>query len=249
MNLVSVIMPYYKKEKFIKESVLSILNQSYKNFEIIIIDDEISAKSYKTLRSILDLDKRIKIIRNKKNLGAGEARNRGIKISRGNFIAFCDCDDLWDKEKLKHQLRFMKNLKINFSFTSYKIIDEKTQKIIGYRKAKKIINFNMLKNSCDIGLSSVVIKKKILEKFKLKFANITTKEDFVLWLMIAKQGTKLYGIDKNLVLWRKTHNSLSSSIKQKLFDGYKVYRNYLNYNIIKSFIYLIILSTNFILKK
>ena len=248
MTLVSVIMPYYKKEKFIRESVVSILNQSYKNFEIIIIDDEVSSKSHKILRSIMNLDKRIRILRNIKNLGAGESRNKGIKIARGSFIAFCDCDDLWNKEKLKYQLNFMKKNRINFSFTAYKIINEKTKKVISNRKAKEMINFDMLKKSCDIGLSTVVIKRKILEKFKLKFVNITTKEDFVLWLMLTKNGVKLYGIDKTLAVWRKTQNSLSSSVKQKLFDGFLVYRKYLNFNIIKSMIYLIILSTNFILK-
>ena len=248
MIKVSVIMPYYKKEKFIKESVVSILRQSYTNFEIIIIDDEVSSKSHQILRSIMELDKRIRILRNIKNLGAGESRNKGITISRGSFIAFCDCDDLWHKDKLKYQLNFMKNKKINFSFTAYKIIDEKTKKIISQRKAKKMIDFDMLKKSCDIGLSTVIVKKQTLKKYKLKFANITTKEDFVLWLMLTKNGVKLYGINKNFVLWKKTHNSLSSSVKQKLFDGFLVYRKYLNFNIIKSLIYLIILSTNFILK-
>ena len=96
MSFVSVIMPYFKKEKFIKNSVLSILNQSYKNLEIIIIDDEISSKSHKILSSISNLDKRIKIIINKKNLGAGESRNQGIKFAKGEYLAFCDLM-IWKK--------------------------------------------------------------------------------------------------------------------------------------------------------
>ena len=141
----------------------------------------------------------------------------------------------------------MNKLDLNFSFTTYEIIDE-NEKVIGFRKADHIIDFNKLRDSCDIGLSTVLIKKKIFEEEKYRFPKLITKEDYVLWLKFAKDGVKMMGVDQNLVSWRKSKDSLSSSTVQKLLDGYKVYRLYLGYGRLKSILYLINLSKNFILK-
>ena len=86
-------MPYYKKEIFVRDSVKSILNQSYKNFEIILVNDDVENKDF--IKTISNLDNRIKLLHNEKNLGAGESRNRAIRYTKGDYIAFCDCDDLW----------------------------------------------------------------------------------------------------------------------------------------------------------
>ena len=248
MSLVSVIMPYYKKELYIKDSIESILNQSYQNFEIILVNDEIENKNYNFLKVISNLDSRIKLYTNEKNLGAGETRNKAIKISKGEYIAFCDCDDLWKSSKLEIQLQHMKKLNLDFSFTAYEIIDE-NKKVISFRKAENIINFRKLRNSCDIGLSTVVLKRKIFDKEEHRFPELKTKEDYVLWMKLAKNGIKMTGINQNLTSWRKNKDSLSSSALQKLLDGYKVYRIYLGYGRLKSFFYLINLSVNFILKR
>ena len=248
MSKISIIMPYYKKNLFLKRTIQSILNQTYQNFEIILIDDEQSKNSFNFLEEISNLDTRIELIVNKENLGAGYSRNIGIKKSKGEYIAFCDCDDLWKPTKLEVQLDFIKKSNLDFSFTSYDIIDEKDKKI-GYRKADSEINFERLKNSCDIGLSTVLLKKEILQGENYKFPNLVTKEDYVLWLKLAKNGVKMMGINQNLSSWRKSKNSLSSSIIQKLLDAYKVYRIYLEYGRLKSIFYLINLSINFIIKK
>ena len=141
----------------------------------------------------------------------------------------------------------MKQFNLNFSFTSYEIINE-SNNFISFRKAHNNINFEKLRKSCDIGLSTVILKKIILENNKYQFTNLKTKEDYVLWMKLAKDGIKMSGLDQNLTSWRKNKNSLSSSIIQKLFDGYKVYRVHLGYGRLKSLFCLIVLSTNFILK-
>ena len=161
MSLVSIIMPYYKKDLYVEKTIESIIDQSYKEFEIIIIDDELSKHSEEVLKKIQKKDQRIKIILNEKNLGAGESRNYGISSAQGEYVAFCDCDDLWNKYKLEEQLKFMKNLRIDFSYTSYEIID-KSDNIIGLRDASYDTSFKSLLSSCDIGLSTVVLKKKII---------------------------------------------------------------------------------------
>ena len=241
-------MPYYKKDFFIDKTIESILNQSYQNIEILIIDDELNDQSSKVLKNLSNRDKRIKILFNQKNLGAGLSRNKGIDMASGEYIAFCDCDDLWSEFKLEDQLNFMKKFDIDFSFTAYQIID-KEGKIIGSRSAKDNISFDELILSCDIGLSTVMLKKKIFDNKNFYFPNIKTKEDYVVWLKLSQNGVKMKGIKKNYSYWRKLGNSLSSSTIQKIFDGYKVYDFYLNYSVIKSIIRLIILSLNSILKK
>lgn len=248
MCLVSIILPYFDKKKYFKETIDSILDQTFQNFEIIVVDDEISIESKTFLNEIKKIDSRIIILENLKNLGAGYSRNHAIKFSKGIFLAFCDCDDLWDKNKLNNQLKFMKKFKIDACHTSYEVIND-IGKIIGVRKAKNKLNFNNLLNSCDIGLSTVIIKKKLLDNFEACFPNLKTKEDYILWLKLAKKGVVFFGFDEKLTKWRKLKNSLSSNTLQKIFDGYKVYNVFLNYGFIKSFFKLIILSVNSILKR
>ena len=246
--LVSVIMPYYKKSEFINASVNSILNQSFKEFEIILIDDELTKNSYEILENVKKLDVRIRVFKNKKNLGAGQSRNDAINFCKGQYIAFCDCDDLWRQNKLEKQMKFMKDCNLEFSFTSYEIINNNDLKI-GFRDAQKNLSFKQLRNSCDIGLSTVMIQKNIFNNEKFRFGKTKTKEDFILWLLLAKNGIQISGIKECLVSWRKSSGSLSSSFFQKIIDGYKVYRDYLHYSRIKSFFFLIILSVNYMLKK
>ena len=241
-------MPYYKKSEFINASINSILKQSFQKFEIIIIDDELSENSFDILSKLEKLDVRIKVFRNKKNLGAGQSRNNAIDLSKGDYIAFCDCDDLWKQNKLEKQIKFMKDHNLEFSFTSYEIVDNDDTRI-GFREAQLNLSFKQLRNSCDIGLSTVMIKKSVFNNEKFRFGMTKTKEDFILWLLLAKNGIELFGINECLSSWRKNSTSLSSSNIQKIIDGYKVYRNYLCYSRLKSLFFLIILSLNFVLKK
>ena len=248
MDLVSIIIPYYKKKDFISLTIESILKQSYKNFEIIIINDEQTDESNDVLENIKKIDSRISIIKNKSNIGAGYSRNKGIENANGKFLAFCDSDDLWKMNKLENQLKFMKKMDINFSFTSYDVINVLGNKV-GNRKAKEKISYKQLLMSCDIGLSTVILEKKIINDLNVLFPNIKTKEDYVVWLNLSKKGIKMIGLDENLTSWRKLNNSLSSSTIQKIFDGYKVYRIYLKFNLLKSLYYLFLLSVNYLLKK
>jgi len=245
MDLISVIIPYYKKKEYIISSINSVLNQTYKNLEIIIIYDDLNKEDLNLLKKIKKKDKRIKIYINKKNLGAGRSRNKGIKLSKGIFVAFLDSDDLWKKNKLKKQIFFMKKNGINASHTSYTIINS-NNKIIGSRNAKDM-SYKQLLKSCDIGLSTVVLKKEIITS-KIKFANIKTKEDYVLWLKITFNNNKIFALKDNLTKWRKLEDSLSSSKLQKIYDGYLVYRKYMNFNLLKSFGFLMLLSFNYFLK-
>ena len=246
MQLVSVIIPYHRKIKFIKKTINSIKNQTYKNLEIIIIYDDEDYSDLKYIKKIKRSDSRIKLILNKNILGAGESRNLGIKKARGKYIAFLDADDLWKKNKIQSQLLYMHKNKFDVCHTTYEIFrkNNKKRKLMIARTFK---NYRQLLPSCDIGLSTIILKKNIITK-NCKFSKLKTKEDFVLWLLILKKNITIGGFDKNLTTWRKLDNSLSSSIIQKLKDGFKVYNQYMKFNFFKSIFYLFILSINFLKK-
>ena len=162
MPLVSVIMPYYKKRPFFKKSLDSVLLQKYQNIEIIIIYDDEDLKELNYIKKIIGKNKKIRLLLNKKNYGVSYSRNLGIKHAKGEYIAFLDCDDYWHKSKLITQLNFMKKNQCDFSFTSYLIVDENNN-LIGRWRAKKEIQYKDLKFTCDIGLSTVILKKKPLK--------------------------------------------------------------------------------------
>lgn len=247
MKLISVIVPYYKKKKFILRSIKSILNQTYKKLEIIIIYDDFEKKDLSYIKNISKISKKIKLIVNNKNLGAGISRNIGIKKSNGAYIGFLDADDIWYSNKLASQMNFMHKQKVDFSFTAYHVINSNGKKI-GFRKAKSDLSFKDLISSCDIGLSTVLAKKKLFTDH-CKFPNLKTKEDYVVWLKLAKKKIILKGLNVPLSKWRSIKKSLSSSPIQKICDAYSVYNKYMRFNFVKSCYYVIVLSFNYILKK
>lgn len=243
MELISVIIPYYKKKKFIYSAIKSALNQTYKKIEIIIIYDDSNLDDLKHIKKMIKKNNCLKIIVNNKNVGVSRSRNIGIKKSNGKYIAFLDSDDLWKKNKLKLQLDHMKKNNCLISHTDYEIIS-KTNKKLGYMKIKKNITYNNLIYSCDVGLSTVMVSSKI--KSKIKFPNIKTKEDFILWLKLSKKF-KFCGIQRNLVSWRKNESSIGYSF-QKIIDAFMVYYKFEKFNLLKSLFFVVLLSLSFVKK-
>ena len=245
-DLISIIIPYYKKREYISETVNSVLNQSYRKFEILIIYDDDNLSDLNYLEKLFQSEEKIRIIKNSQTIGAGLSRNKGIQNSKGEYIAFIDADDIWKKYKLENQINFMKKKKIKFSHTTYEIID-KNDRVLGERVSRNFEKVDDLIKSCDIGLSTVILKKEIIND-ETKFPNLKTKEDFVLWLKILQRNISINSLNENLTSWRKLENSLSSSITQKLKDAFKVYNHYMKFNFIKSCYYVICLSIKFLKK-
>ncbi len=246
MDLITIITPYFRKKKYVKKSIQSILNQTYTNFELIIVYDDVEKNDLEYINQIKNLDERISVIVNENNLGAGVSRNIAIKHSNGKYIAFIDSDDIWRKDKLENQINFMKINNLMISHTTYEIID-KNNNVVSERKARNFNEFSELLKSCDIGLSTVMLRREIITN-DCYFAETRTKEDFVLWLKILKNNYKIGGLDKNLASWRKLDNSLSSSSIQKIIDGFFVYFKYMGFGFFKSLYYLICLSINYLKK-
>ena len=154
---ISVIIPFYSNFKLLKRAIYSVQSQSFKNYELIIIYDNPEDKENIKLLKEFVKKRKIEVLINKKNLGAGLSRNKGIRKAKGEFIAFLDSDDIWKKNKLRIQYDYMKKNNSLISHTSYDLFDE-NNKFLQKRLARKLNYFDLLK-SCDIGLSTVMVKK------------------------------------------------------------------------------------------
>ena len=243
--LISIIITYYKKKNFLKKTLNSILNQTYKNYEIVFVYDDDDQKDIEYVKFYLSKFKKNKLIINKTNLGVAKSRNIAIKKSNGKYLAFIDSDDIWKKNKLSFQIDFMEKNNYHFSFTSYDVINENDM-IIDKRKVSIDANYKNLYFSNFIGLSTVIIKKEI--NTKIYFPHLTTQEDFALWLKLAKKGLRLKHVKNSLVFWRKSRNSLSSNIFRKLKDAFNLYYIYEKKNLMFSLYSVVNLSYNKILK-
>jgi len=245
MITASVVMPYFKKRDFFKKAYYSALKQKIKNLEIIIVYDDNDTSEIAYIKKIIKNRKSTILIINKKNLGVGLSRNIGIYRSKGDYISFLDCDDVWKANKLKYQINFMRKNNLDVSYTSYSIINESGKRLHNI-EAKNELTYQDLLKSCDIGLTTVVMKRSIFNTFK--FSKIKTKEDYLLWLQLSKSNYKFRGIKKLLSSWRISKESLSSKTVQKILDSFKIYYHFERQNILKTIMSIVVLSF-FSLKK
>ena len=245
MSLVSIIMPYYKKINFIDKTYNSIINQTYQNYELVLIYDDTDPNEYRYLSELTNNNPKVKIYRNQKNIGAAQSRNFGISKSKGEYISFIDADDIWDENKLLEQINFMKKNNYLFTYSNYSKSFENRKIEIN---ARSQVNYKDILYSCDIGLSTVMLKKNIIKKDL--FPNIKTQEDFSAWLKITRENNiTAHNINKNLVTWNYDSNSLSTNNFQKLSDAFKVFKIYEKFSLLKSFFCLIVLSLNSLKRK
>ncbi len=233
--LVSIIMPAYNCEKYIADSIDSILEQTYVDWELIVVDDGSSDATENIILKYIDKYENIKYFKNKENVGVSATRNRAIRLSSGKYIAFLDSDDLWTKDKLEKQVSFMLEHGHKFTFTASSFIDENGDSYTGIFNIPKSVKYKKLKKQNVISCSSVVIEKGILERFDLNSAEL--HEDFLLWLTIMKKGIVAYGINEPMLIYRISKNSKSGNKKKSIKMTYNTYRADKNSKI-KSYYYL-----------
>ena len=231
-ELVSVITPSYNSASFIEDSINSVIQQTYDNWELIIVDDASTDHSRDIINRMAKKDKRILPIFFSNNSGSATARNTAINNSKGRFIAFLDADDMWRKEKLEKQIAFMRENDFAFSFTSYQPISEDRKKLYREIKVPKVIDYDGLLKNTIIGCLTVVIDTKKVNDIKMP--NLRTSQDLALWLSILKRGTQAYGIEENLAFYRVVKQSSTSNKLKVMLGVWKIYRDYENLNFIKS---------------
>ena len=230
-DLVSIIMPSYNTEKYIADSIESVLNQTYKNWELIIVDDCSTDGTDEIVRRFKD--KRIKYIKNKRNYGAAVSRNKALKVAKGKWIAFLDSDDLWNRRKLELQVGFMISNDYLFSYTNYEEIDMNGNKTGVKVTGPKRITKRSMFNYCWPGCLTVMYNAEHLGVIQI--ADIKKNNDYAIWLKICKKAD-CYLLNKCLGQYRKGRvGSVSShSIKTMIGWHYKLYRNAEHMGILQS---------------
>ena len=221
-DLVSIITPSYNSYKYIENCISSVIEQTYKNWEMIIVDDCSKDNCVKIINHFLKKDLRIQAIYLDNNIGAAGARNLAISKAKGKYIAFLDSDDSWKPKKLELQISFMKRHDIAFSYTTYQIISHdglNKSKII--RAPDKITYSDYLKNTI-IGCLTVIIDIEKVGSFA--FPNIRSSHDMALWLLILRKGFTAFGLDINLAKYRIVYSSNSANKIKAARDVWKVYR-------------------------
>lgn len=230
-NLVSIIIPAYNCEDFIKETLESIINQSYKNWEGIIVNDSSTDKTAEIIMEFIEKDQRFKLFNLKKNSGAAMARNIGIEKSSGRFLAFLDSDDSWEPEKLRLQLKFMVENNHEFTCTNYKKIDVHGNNLGIEIKAQEKSDYMGLLKNCP-GNSTVMLDLKRIKK--IYGHDIKKRNDYVLWLSVIKKVQNLYGLNSVLSSHRIRENSISSNKFSLLKYHWHIYRNIEKLSLFKS---------------
>lgn len=230
--LVSIITPVYNAERFLSDTIKSVQNQTYKNWEILLVDDCSKDNSAQIIKEFQKYDDRIKYIKLEKNSGASVSRNTGIKNAKGRFIAFVDSDDIWKPEKLEVQVKYMLENNLGFTFTSYRYMKEDGELTNKVAKAPSKINYNGLLKNTIIGCSTVVIDTDIVEYFEMPL--VRRGQDTATWLQILRKEKYAYGIDKDLVYYRLVGESLSSNKIIALKRTWNTYRNVEKLGLIKS---------------
>ena len=221
-SLVSIITPSYNSSKFIKDCVASVFSQTYKNWEMIIVDDCSKDNSKEIISELSTKDKRIKPIFLEKNVGAAEARNTAIRQSKGKYVAFLDSDDLWNPKKLEKQLSFMKENEIAFSYTTYQFMSENCEDLSNIISAPEKMTYHSYLRNTIIGCLTVIIDREKSGEFEMP--NIRSSHDMALWLLIMKRGFSAYGLDENLAKYRVVSSSNTSNKLKAAKEVWYVYR-------------------------
>ncbi len=220
--LVSIVMPAYNCEKYVVEAINSILAQTYRNWELLVLDDGSKDNTLRIIEDFSQNDSRIKALPNGKNMGVSATRNRGIELASGEWIAFLDSDDMWKPEKLEKQFEIVEKEAAEFLFTGSSYINEEGEPYKGIFEVPEKITYKKLRNQNVISCSSVLVKKKYFEHIKMEKDEM--HEDYAVWLRILKTGVTAFGVNEPLLIYRISRNSKSGNKMKTVKMTYKVFR-------------------------
>jgi teichuronic acid biosynthesis glycosyltransferase TuaG len=240
--LVDIILPVYNSENFILKTIESILNQKFKSWRLMIVDDNSSDNTYKIIKenySTYIKNKKFFLYQNSKNRGQSFSRNFLLKKIKAEFVAFIDSDDLWKKNKLYKQIIFMKKNKYDFTFTNYKVLNQ--NKIINVVKAPKFINYNNFIHNTCIATSTIILTRKAIGK--LLFPNIRLCEDYIFKCNLLKKFTA-FNLSETNTYYRIRKGSLQSKRLRVFFAVWRINKEYNNMNLFQNLLSLYFISLN-----
>lgn len=224
-ELISIIVPVYNVENYIAETIACVEEQTYSNWELLLVEDCSQDHSLEVIQRCLKEkgDARIRVLRQSANLGAARARNLGLREARGRYIAYLDADDLWVPEKLERELIFMSKKDAAFVFSGYEFADEQgrgTGKVV---RVPETLNYRQALSNTTIFTSTVLFDTEKIGREQLEMPMVKS-EDTALWFRVLRSGYTAYGLDANLVKYRRAGKSLSSNKLEALRRIWNLYR-------------------------
>ncbi|MCM1027538.1 MAG: glycosyltransferase [Roseburia sp.] len=224
-EIISIIVPAYRAEKVILETIESVAAQTDPNWELLLIEDAGGDGTAEKIEGYIQEhgERRIRLIRQPENRGAAQARNRGLREARGRYIAYLDADDLWEPEKLERELRFMREKDAAFVFTGYEFADENgrgTGKVV---HVPETLNYRQALSNTTIFTTTVLFDTEKIPKELLEMPDVKS-EDTALWWKVLRNGYLAWGLDENLAKYRRAGKSLSSNKLEALRRIWNLYR-------------------------
>lgn len=233
MAEVSIITPCYNSAKFLQETMDSVLQQTFTDWEWLITDDFSTDDSVEIIRTVDD--PRIKIIISKENGGAGSARNQSLELAQGRFITFLDADDYWEPNFLEEMIRFMKTENAELAYSNYARCDENLHPKLNDFIADKEVTFHNLLKTCRLSLlSSMYDSERVGKEF---FPAGSKREDHVMWLNLLKKIKVGKPLPKTMAKYRMHASSVSRKKSNIIKDQYLVYNDHMNFSTMKSLYY------------
>lgn len=233
MPEVSIITPVFNSSKFLEETITSVLNQTFTDWEWMITDDKSTDNSVEIIQKIND--SRIQLILSKKNGGAGHARNLSLKQASGRFITFLDADDFWEPNFLEEMISFMKKENTELAYSNYARCDANLNPVIDDFKADKPVTFDNLLKTCRLSLlSSMYDSQRVGKEY---FPEGSKREDHVMWLNLLKKIPVGKPLPKTMAKYRMHQSSISRKKSNIVKDQYLVYKDYMNFSTVKSLYY------------
>ncbi len=235
--MVSIIVPVYNAANFIEKTIEMVSRQTYKDWELILVDDASTDGSADVIDKIIDNQgKRIRLIRKEKNAGAAAARNTGIDAALGRYIAFLDADDVWRENKLEKQIEFMDRTGAAFSFHAYEFGDENANPTGKVVHVPQTLNFKKALSRTVIFTTTVMFDTEKIDMEIIHMPQVPS-EDTATWWRILKSGILAYGLDENLAIYRRPAKSLSSNKLVAIERIWFLYRNIADLSIVQSLFY------------
>lgn len=241
-------MPCYKASQFIAQSIESVINQTHKNWELLITDDCSTDSSVEIIKSFTKKDPRIKLFVMEKNSGAAATRNNSLSFAQGNFIAFLDSDDMWLPQKLEKQLAFMQKNNCAISFTSYMPMSEDLNVKYKVINAVDKISYTQYLKNTIIGMSTSMIDKEKVGEFSFN-NKLRTRQDAYLWISLLKKGNNACGLQEVLSIYRIRKNSISANKIKAAQKVWYLYYKLEKLGLLKSSYYFCFYALNAVKKR
>ena len=233
-GLISVIMAAYNAEKTIEQAIDSVLNQTYPNFELLVVNDCSNDRTVELVEDMEARDSRVRLISNVKNSGVSYTRKHGLEEAKGAWIAILDSDDAWTPEKLEKQIALQKKSNADLLFTGSAFMDSDGQPIDWYLHAPEEVTYRQLLKQNVLSNSSALVRKELYAKHYAIGDGM--HEDFAIWLSILKEGKKAYGVDEPLLIYRIAKSSKSGNKVKAAKMNWNTYR-YIGLNPIEAAYY------------